>query len=75
MDDKARDLIAKTWQEMVWQTPIESTISWIGSLPSAIGVDAVNDLLNLTASQIDTYTKMQEGGRTKVDTMKAMAGK
>lgn len=75
MDDKARDLIAKTWQEMIWQNPIESTISWIGSLPSAIWVDAVNDLLNLTASQIDTYTKMQEWGRTKVDTMKAMAGK
>jgi len=75
MDEKAKDLIAKTWQEMIWQNPIESTISWIGSLPSAIGVDAVNDLLNLTASQIDTYTKMQEGGRTKVDTMKAMAGK
>lgn len=36
MDDKARDLIAKTWQEMIWQNPIESTISWIGSLPSAI---------------------------------------
>ena len=53
MTGKAKDLIAKTWQETVWQTSSESVVAMIQSLPSSIGVSAVTDIGNAISTQLE----------------------
>lgn len=68
MDDKIKDKISKTWQEMIWQTSPESIVGLIQGLPEAIGVSAVADIGNAIGTQFDIAMADAPG----VDKKKAM---